>query len=174
MLILSKQTGLLVNVNELSKTLRMSTTAIENYLYVLQKCFHIQLLRPFYKNIRKELIKMPKVFFHDLGFRNTLLNQFLPIDQRLDKGMLIENYAYIRLRTLYGNNNLRFWRTTDGHEIDFIVTSWHKAGEAIEIKSDERDFNSSKYINFMNSYPNYDVKLRALRSSSNRDSLIAL
>jgi predicted AAA+ superfamily ATPase len=68
-------------------------------------------VEPDIKVRRKELTKMPKVFLHDPGFRNTLLNPYLPIDQRLDKGMLIENYAYIRLRSLHGNDDLRFWRT---------------------------------------------------------------
>ena len=174
LLILSQQTGSLVNTNELSRTLRLSVTAVENYLYVLQKCFHIHLLRPFYKNIRKELIKMPKVFFHDLGFRNILINQFFPLAQRLDKGMVIENYAYIRLRTLYGNDNLRFWRTADGHEIDFIHTQSQGAGEAIEIKFEESSFNPAKYSNFREAYPGYSLEVRAFNSSTNKNSLIAL
>lgn len=174
LMFLSQQTGSLVNVNELSKTIGASTTAIENYLYVLQKCFHIHLLRPFYNNIRKELIKMPKVFFHDLGFRNAALNQFSPIDQRIDKGMVVENYAYIRLRTLYGNDNLRFWRTADGHEVDFIITHGQPTGEAIEIKFDETSYNRSKYKRFLENYPGYPLSLRAFRSLTNPTSLIAL
>ncbi|MBM3404451.1 MAG: ATP-binding protein [Bacteroidetes bacterium] len=174
LMLLAQQTGSLVNANELSRTIGISTTAIENYLYVLQKCFHIQLLRPFYKNLRKELTKMPKVFFHDLGFRNTLLNQYLPVDQRLDKGMLIENYAYIRLRMLHGNNDLRFWRTADGSEVDFVLSSRQGKGEAIEIKFDETSFNPSKYRRFREYYPDYLFHFRAFHSSTNQTSLIAL
>jgi uncharacterized protein len=174
LMLLSQQTGSLVNANELSKTVGISTTAIENYLYVLQKCFHIQLLRPFYNNLRKELTKMPKVFFHDPGFRNTLLNQYLPIDQRLDKGMLIENYAYIRLRTLHGNDDLRFWRTTDGSEVDFVFTSGQGKSEAIEIKFEETSYNPTKYRKFRENYPDYVLYLRAFNSSTNQTSLIAL
>jgi hypothetical protein len=174
LMLLSQQTGSLVNANELSRTMGISTTAIENYLYVLQKCFHIQLLRPFYSNLRKELTKMPKVFFHDLGFRNAMLNQYLPIDQRLDKGMLAENYAYIRLRTLHGNDDLRFWRTTDGSEVDFVFTSGQGKGQAIEIKFEETSYNPSKYRKFHEHYPDYMLNLRAFRSSENQTSLIAL
>ena len=117
---------------------------------------------------------MPKVFFHDPGFRNTLLNQFLPVEQRLDKGMLIENYAYIRLRTLHGNDNLRFWRTTDGNEVDFVFTSGPGKGEALEIKFEETSYNPSKYKKFRDNYPDYTLNLRAFRSSTNQSSLIAL
>jgi predicted AAA+ superfamily ATPase len=174
LMLLAQQTGLLVNTNEISRTIGISTTAIENYLYVLQKCFHIHLLRPFYTNLRKELTKMPKVFFHDPGFRNTLLNQYLPIDQRLDKGMLIENYAYIRLRTLHGNDDLRFWRTADGAEVDFVFKSGQGKGEALEIKFEETSFNPSKYRKFSENYPDYGLHLRAFRAASNRTSLITL
>jgi predicted AAA+ superfamily ATPase len=173
-MLLAQQTGSLVNANEISGTIGISTTAMQNYLYVLQKCFHVQFLRPFSRNLRKELTKMPKVFFHDLGFRNTLLNQYLQVFQRIDKGMLIENYAFIRLRTLYGNEDLRFWRTADGAEVDFVVTSGQDQGEAIEIKFEETSYNPSKYRKFQENYPEYVLNLRAFRASSNRNDLMVL
>jgi predicted AAA+ superfamily ATPase len=147
---------------------------MQNYLYVLQKCFHVHFLRPFSRNLRKELTKMPKVFFHDLGFRNTLLNQYLQIDQRIDKGMLVENYGYIRLRTLYGNDDLRYWRTADGAEVDFVVTSGQGQGEAVEIKFDETSYNPSKQRKFIENYPEYVLRLRAFQATSNTTSLMAL
>ncbi|MBP6978425.1 MAG: ATP-binding protein [Bacteroidales bacterium] len=173
-LLLSQQTGSLVNTNELSKTMKLSVTAIENYLYVLQKCYHIHLLRPFYMNLRKELIKMPKIYFHDLGLRNALLNQFHPIIQRIDKGMVIENYAFIRLRTIVGNELLRYWRTSDGNEIDFIITRGPGSGNAIEIKFDIENFNPLKYRKFRETYPGYSLSCRAFRASGNNNSIIAL
>ncbi|OYT12184.1 MAG: AAA family ATPase [Bacteroidetes bacterium 4572_114] len=174
LIVLAQQTGSLVNTNELSRLLSLSVTAVENYLYVLQKCFYISLMRPFYKNIRKELTKMPMVYFHDLGFRNILLNQFLPPDQRLDKGMLIENYAYTRLRNLYGNDQLRFWRTADGNEIDFIHVRSPEKGEAIEIKFNEKGYNPAKYRKFLEAYPEYTMSCRAFVAQDNKQSLLAL
>jgi predicted AAA+ superfamily ATPase len=174
MMLLANQSGSLVNVNELSKTLKLSVTAIENYLYILKKCYHIQLILPFYSNVRKELIKMPKVYFHDLGLRNILLNQFNTVGQRLDKGMLAENYAYIRLRKIYGNDFLRYWRTADGHEIDFVINPASGSGLAIEIKFDEDRFDKKKYNNFLDAYPDYSVSCRAFQASGNANSLMAL
>jgi len=78
-------------VNELSSTLGISRKAITNYLYVMQKSFHILLLRPFYKNVRKELTKMPKVYFYDTGLRNFLTNNFEPLLNRQDRGEILEN-----------------------------------------------------------------------------------
>lgn len=173
-LILAQQTGSLVNINELSRLLSLSVTAVENYIYILQKCFHIRLLKPFYRNIRKELTKMPKVYFHDLGFRNALLTQFTPLELRIDKGQVVENYAYIQLRNLYGNDLLRYWRTADGHEIDFIISKSFMKGEALEVKFDEKAFNPSRYRKFLEEYDGYELTYRAFNSKDNKHSIMAL
>ena len=70
--IFAAQTGNLVNVNEISSTLRIKHETVVNYASVMQKCFHIALVSPFFRNLRKELVKMPKVFLMDTGLRNCL------------------------------------------------------------------------------------------------------
>jgi uncharacterized protein len=174
MLLLAHQTGSLVNVNELSTTLRLSFSAIENYLYALRKCFHITLLRPFYKNIRKELTKMPKVYFHDLGLRNMLMNQFNPVFQRPDKGEIIENFVFIRLREKIGLDSLFYWRTADGHEIDFIVRESLEEGYAIEVKYDYSTFNQGKFKKFTEAYPGFLLECRAFEAISSKNKVLTL
>lgn len=88
--------------------------------------------------------------------------------------MLIENYAYIRLRQLYGNDMIRYWRTADGHEIDFVINPASGPGSGIEIKFDEDNFNPKKYTNFLDAYPDYSITCRAFRASGNINSLMAL
>ena len=63
MMVLASQTGNLLNVNELANTLRLTHNLADNYLFVLQKCFHVSLVKPFFQNLRKELVKMPKLVF---------------------------------------------------------------------------------------------------------------
>jgi len=172
--ILAHQTGSLMNINELSSTLKLSVTAVENYTYILRKCFHIHLVRPFFKNIRKEITKMPKIYFNDLGLRNVLLNQFMPVDQRLDRGALVENYVFIRLRQIYDKDQIRFWRTADGNEIDFVITISQDNGYAIEAKFNESEFRSKKYRNFNEHYPNYPLECRAYHSDSNVNNIIGM
>lgn len=53
----------------------------------------------------KELTKMPKVYFNDSGLRNALLHNFNSLNNRADKGALIENYGYNRKKKIYGQNN---------------------------------------------------------------------
>ena len=165
--LMAHQAGGLVNVNELANTLKLSVTAVENYLYIMQKTFHIRLVRPFYGNIRKELSKMPKVFFNDLGLRNILLNQFGPILQRIDRGEVAENLTYIRLRQLYDLDAIKHWRTADGNEVDFVVTTAYNEGFAIETKYSSTEFKPSKYRKFTENYPQYPLQCWAYEADGN-------
>jgi predicted AAA+ superfamily ATPase len=172
--LLANQSGNLLNINELSNTLQLSVTGINNYVHILQKCFHIHLVKPFHNNIRKELTKMPKVYFNDLGLRNIILKQFLPVSQRIDKGELIENYTFTRLRSIYGKDAINYWRTSDGNEIDFIVTESYNNRKAIEVKFSERMFKASKYNKFTSQYPDIPLQLKAYDAIENKNSIIAL
>ena len=163
LILLAGQTGNLLNINELSNTLRLTHQATEQFLYVLQKCFHISLIKPFYHNLRKELVKMPKVYFNDLGLRNALINYFAPLQQRADKGALLENYVYRRLSERYSNDQIKFWRTTDGNEVDFVVEETAFGGQAIEVKFSSAEGTPKKYKKFNELYPNYPLAFYSWR-----------
>ncbi len=151
--LLSEQIGQLLNKNELSNTLGMDQRTIEKYLYVLKKSFYIDLLTPFFRNVRKEITKMPKVYFNDLGIRNKLLNRFYNFNEREDKGYLIENYLLIRFKELYSNDQIKYWRTAAKNEVDFIITESYNKGKAYEVKYNDREFRDNSYKKFTEIYP---------------------
>jgi len=62
---IASQIGNLININELSNTTGLTRRQVENYLTILQETFIIKMLPPFYSNKRKEISKMPKLFFSD-------------------------------------------------------------------------------------------------------------
>jgi hypothetical protein len=159
LMVLASQSGNLLNVNELSNTLRINNSTIENYLYILQKCFHISLVRPFYNNLRKELVKMPKVYLNDLGLRNILINYFAPIEQRADKGVLLENFVFRKLLEKNEPDQLKFWRTADGNEVDFVVETSFQKGYAVEVKFQGNESKLSKYKVFTNAYPEFPLQI---------------
>ena len=70
--ILASSVGNLVNINELSLNLGLNVRTIKKYLYFLEKTFIIQLVSPYFTNVRVELKKMPKVYFLDLGLLNLI------------------------------------------------------------------------------------------------------
>ncbi|MDR0572592.1 MAG: ATP-binding protein [Tannerella sp.] len=150
--VLAGQSGNLLNSNELSATLRVKHETIMSYLAILRKCFHIALVRPFYRNLRKELTKMPKVYLLDTGLQNSLLNNFQPLTFRIDKGMIWETLYYKLLCEKHGTDDILFWRTTDGNEVDFVMPYLEKP-YAVEIKYDGALIKSAKYKKFEDTYP---------------------
>ena len=158
--ILASQIGNLVNQFELSLTLGVSKTAIENYLYLMQKSFHLCLIRPFFKNIRKELTKMPKIYFYDLGLRNFLVNNFQPFLMRDDQGALLENYFFRLFLEEKYPDEIRFWRTTEGQEVDFIIDN-----TAYEVKVNKKILKPSKYQLFQKKYPQIKLKIVGLEEA---------
>ena len=120
--LLAGSIGNLLNVNELSGTLGIGRDTIRRYLSILENTFIICALPPFHSNIRKELTKMPKIFFLDTGLRNFALRNFTEISFRPDKGPLFENAIFGELyKNLGVIEQLFFWRTLSKTEADFIL-----------------------------------------------------
>jgi len=153
--IFASQTGSLVNASELANTLNVSKTTIDNYLYIMRKSFHISLVKPFSRNIRKELTKMPKVYFCDLGLRNFFTGNFEPFLARSDKGALLENAVFRQLLENYNNDEIKFWRTIQKNEVDFVV------GEkvAYEVKASPEKFKERAYKAFFENYPDINFAI---------------
>lgn len=163
--ILASGIGELVNASELANTLNISRISINNYLAVMQKSFHIHLLKPFYRNVRKELAKMPKIYFHDLGLRNFFAGNFENYVKREDKGFLLENAVFIELLKKYNEDDLNFWRTVSQNEIDFIIAE----KTAMEIKASPSQFDPKKVKTFFENYP--EIKLTIATIDKHMDKI---
>lgn len=119
--ILASQIGNMVNKSELANTANMSMETINKYLDILEGTYVLERVRPYFSNVRKEISKMPKVYFNDLGLRNVILNT-LYIRSSID-GAELENIAYNALKMRYDRENLYYYRTIAKSEIDFIVST---------------------------------------------------
>ena len=166
--LLASQTGSLVNSSELANTLDISKTAIDKYLSVMQKSFHIVLIKPFYKNIRKELTKMPKVYFIDPGLRNFFKRDFRGFYERDDNGQILENACFRHLIDKYDKDDIKFWRTADQKEVDFIISE----KTALEIKCHTKNIKSTNYKSFMDTYPDIEFHLVSLDKKNNKFSIL--
>lgn len=173
--ILAAQTGGIVNRNELANTLGLSYKTIESYIYILQKSFHIDLITPYFTNIRSEITKMPKVYFNDLGLRNCLINNFNKINDRSDKGEMLENYIYNRLiEKKKSSGRINYWRTQQGNEVDFIVTDELSQQTAFEIKFAKSGFHESKYKLFREHYPTIPLNVIFMENEGRNSGLETL
>lgn len=153
-----------LNVNDLSKMVKATIPTLNNYLHLLQKSFHITLVKPFYNNYSKELVKMPKLFFQDNGFRNALLNNFSRLKTREDKGTLLENQTLQQLLQHYKDYDVRYWRTTEQNEVDFVM----KDKKALEVKFKQDEFKESKYKLFRSLYSDYDLSVASFKKEKNK------
>lgn len=119
--ILASQIGNLLNIHELSNTLKVGRRLIQRYLNVLEQTFIIKLLNPFHSNKRAEISKMPKLYMLDSGIINFALGNFDRIDFRANLGSFIENFIcneIVKYKPV--QYEVYFWRTKLGTEIDFI------------------------------------------------------
>ena len=137
------------NAASVAADFRVDRKTIEAYIYVMRKSFHVSLVRPFHQNQAKELRKMPKLYLNDLGLRNHFLNNFSPIATRADRGDLLENTFFRILLDTISLEDIRFWRTQKGQEVDFIVAG----SKAYEVKYSESLYKPSKYNYFREQYP---------------------
>lgn len=153
--ILAEQTGSLVNLQELSGTLGLARKTIDEYLYVIRKSYQTAFIKPFFKNFRKELVKMPKCYFYDLGLRNYFLGNYVTLEKRTDKGEIAENLFFKELLRLAGNpDKIKFWRTQDGREVDFVLGK-----KAWEIKYNSKKIRLKKSETFTTEYPDIELDI---------------
>ena len=122
--LLSFQVGSEVSTFELGKNLKIDNKTVSRYLDLLEKSFILFRLDGFSRNLRKEIKKMSKYYFYDLGIRNALISNFNPLEKRNDIGQLWENFLFIERikRNFYKKiyANYYFWRTYDKKEVDFV------------------------------------------------------
>jgi predicted AAA+ superfamily ATPase len=121
---LAYQIGDEVSLNELGNALQLSKNTIARYIDLLEKSFIIKKIGGFSRNLRKEITKTSRYYFYDNGIRNSIINNFNPIEHRNDINMLWENFMVMeRLKKQeyekMASNNY-FWRTYDKKEVDFV------------------------------------------------------
>jgi len=159
--LLSYQLGNEVSKNELANKLQTSRQTIEKYLTLLEKVFIIYRLKPFSRNLRNEINKKEKIYFYDLGIRNSLISDFRSADMRYDKGALWENFCIIERIKYFNNfgikNNYYYWRTTQKDEIDLIEENDGKI-RAYEFKWTNPG-NFKRHRNFIEAYKPAEYKL---------------
>jgi len=114
--VLSSQCSQLLNLTELVNTLGIARNTVENYLSILEQTYVLKRVTPFFKNLRSELFKMPKLFFYDSGLAHILHTGRFPAGL---SGQMFENVIFSELTK--NNKEVHFWRTQDKKEIDFII-----------------------------------------------------
>ena len=121
---LALQVGSEVNYSELAQIVNVDKNTISKYIDILQKGYIIFKLSSFSRNVRTEIKTNKKIYFYDNGVRNMVIGNFNPIELRIDKGALWENFLISeRVKQIEYKQSLArtyFWRTKQQQEVDFV------------------------------------------------------
>lgn len=127
----------LLNISELSRSLGMSVTAVSRYLDFLENAFLIRRLHPWYLNIKKRIVKSPKLYIRDSGMLHALadLADRESLAGSLWVGGSWEGYVVQQIIAQLGHNvRPYFYRTADGSELDLVLVRGVAPVLGIEIK----------------------------------------
>jgi predicted AAA+ superfamily ATPase len=131
--ILASQVGNVLNKSDLANRLDANLKTIERYFDILKHTFLVISLPPYFSNTVSQLIKSKKLFFYDLGLRNALLGDFTAMEFRNNNGAIFENFILLELLAKFAMEDIFFYRTQQGTEIDFVINS-EKAKMTVEAK----------------------------------------
>ena len=158
--LLAYQIGSEVSLSEISCNLNLDKETVARYIDLLEKSFVIFQIGGFNRNLRKEVSKMDKIYFYDLGIRNIVIDNFKQLKDRNDVGQLWENFLisermkYIEYSGKYVA--IYFWRTYTGAELDYIEES-NDFLFGYEFKWGNKKSNVPK--TWKETYPNTELKL---------------
>lgn len=129
------------NASALAVAVGVSVPTIQSWLSVLEASYIIYPLRPYHANIKKRLVKTPKLYFYDTGLASWLLGIHSveqmathPLRGNLFENMVINEFVkerYNRLQT----PNLYYYRDQQQHEVDLLSVADDSTFSAYEIKS---------------------------------------
>jgi len=127
LMLLAGRIGQIINYTSLSNDIGVSATTIKNWISVLKASFIVFELPPFFENIRKRVVKSPKIYFSDVGLAAYLLGIETSDQLYRDplRGGLYENLIILEILKSRLNRGkppeLFFYRDTHGNEVDLVV-----------------------------------------------------
>ncbi|OGQ07869.1 MAG: hypothetical protein A3G32_09650 [Deltaproteobacteria bacterium RIFCSPLOWO2_12_FULL_40_28] len=114
--LLKQRVGSPLSINSLREDLETSYTATRNYLEALKLCYIVFTLSPYTNKIQRAVKKEPKLYFFDY-------THVLDPAARFENFLALELYALVHLWTDagFGRFELRYVRSRDGKESDFLI-----------------------------------------------------
>ena len=116
---LALQDGKILNKNSIAMDFGIHNNKIKEIIDVLEKTTILNIVRAYLSNKSKELIKSPKSYLFDFGFKNSIINNFNSSDLRQDKGEIYENFilnSFVKAGLI-----VNFWNYKNLYEMDFVI-----------------------------------------------------
>ncbi len=154
--------GQILNTTELANETGISVLTVKSWLSVLETSGIIFLLKPYYSNYGKRLIKSPKLYFYDTGLICSLigLQNSTQLELHFLRGSIFENLVisnYIKESYFKGvEPNAYYWRDSNGLEVDLVIEE-NQQLKLYEIKSsatmNEKFFSSINKLCILSKTP---------------------
>ena len=138
----------------LSEDLGISPNTVKRYIEVLEALYIVFRVYPHSRSIARALVQQPKVYFFDVGL------------VRGDEGKSLENLVALSLhRELClredrdgKSRQLRYLRTKEGHETDFLLMEEEQPRLMVEVKASDRVVSKGlRYFNERYGFPGVQV-----------------
>jgi len=143
--------GGIFEVTRFAVPCEVSRTTVANYLAVLEATFAVHVVRPCAEGGRAEIVSAPRVYGFDTGF---VCHQRGWTELRPDDlGHLWEHLVLNELHAHLRRDQVRYWRTKHGNEIDFVVVGRGRPPIAIECKWASNEFDPAGMRVFRAAYP---------------------
>lgn len=132
--------GQLLNIQSIATECGITVNTANSWLSILETSFVVFLLKPYYRNFNKRLVKTPKLYFFDTGLAASLLGMTNSeqIGLHYMRGELFENMVIVEKAKSYYANGLEpqmyFWRDSNQNEVDLLTENGTEL-HAYEIKS---------------------------------------
>lgn len=129
--------GQLLNMETLAGSLGIHGTTIRRYLDFLESAYLIRRLPPYAANLKKRLVKTPKVYIRDTGILHQLLGigSFFDLSGHPALGASWETYVIEQLAAILPDwAELFFYRTHDGAEVDLVIARAGRPEILVEVK----------------------------------------
>jgi predicted AAA+ superfamily ATPase len=115
------------NANKIAANFGFSASTVKRYLSLFESCYMIRQLYPYTANIKKRLVKTPKVYIRDSGLHHSLL-RISTIERLMGNpiiGASYEGWVIEQICNSLLNSEIKpyFYRTHAGAEIDLLLDS---------------------------------------------------
>ena len=125
--VLAARSAQLLSLTDVARDLGVAVNTIKAWLSVLEATYQVIVLRPYFANVGKRLVKTPKVYFTDVGtlcylagLKNPEHAAFGPMGGAIMETAVLSEI--VRTLTHRGMTpQVYFWRTMTGTEVDFVV-----------------------------------------------------
>ena len=125
--LLAARNGQLLNLTDFARDLGTAVNTVKAWLSVLEATYQVVVLRPYFANVGKRLVKTPKVYFSDVGTLCHLAGLKDPEHAASGPmgGWIMETAVLAEIvRAIVHRGEeprIYFWRTSAGEEVDFVV-----------------------------------------------------